>query len=108
MKQFYSISEVSKIVGVNNHTLRYWETKFKVLKPDKSGSKRIYSLEQLEIVKLIKKLLYDEGYTIKGAVNVLKTKSDVEQLKLQFKEEIDNTYIIKRLKSIINILKSKE
>ena len=108
MKQFYKIGEVSKIVWVKEHTLRYWETKFKLLKPDKSGTKRIYSLEQLEIVKLIKQLLYEEGYTIKGAMNVLKTKSDVEQLKLQFTDKIDNTYIIKKLKNIVNILKDKE
>lgn len=66
-KLFYKIGEVSRIAGVEPYVLRYWETEFSFLKPRKTASgQRVYSRKDLEMVLQIKKLLYDERYTIEG------------------------------------------
>ena len=67
-KMFYRIGEVSKLAEVDAPTLRYWEKEFPLLKPQKSQSgQRIYSQRDLELVFRIKKLLYEDGYTVSGA-----------------------------------------
>lgn len=66
-KLFYKIGEVSRIAGVEPYVLRYWETEFSFLKPRKTASgQRVYSRKDLEMVLQIKRLLYDERYTIEG------------------------------------------
>ena len=55
-------------IGCSTHVLRFWESKFSVLKPLKrSGGRRYYRTEDIQLLKSIKSLLYDEGYTIKGS-----------------------------------------
>ncbi len=67
-KLFYRIGEVSRITGLAPYVLRYWETEFSVLRPEKKRSgQRIYSDKDLENILLIKRLLYEDGYTIAGA-----------------------------------------
>jgi DNA-binding transcriptional MerR regulator len=67
-KLYYSISEVSDLVGVKPHVLRYWETQFKVLRPRKGrGGARMYRKRDVEILFDIKQLLYDQRFTIEGA-----------------------------------------
>jgi DNA-binding transcriptional MerR regulator len=76
-KLFYRIGEVSRISGLEQHVLRYWETEFPQIKPDKGKSKqRLYSKKDLDAVLLIKQLLYKEGYTISGARKKLNGKGD--------------------------------
>ena len=66
-KLFYKIGEVSKISGVESYVLRYWETEFSFLKPRKNKSgQRVYIKKDLELILQIKKLLYQERYTIEG------------------------------------------
>ncbi|MCM8815776.1 MAG: MerR family transcriptional regulator [Candidatus Omnitrophica bacterium] len=66
--RYYSIKEVSKITGIAPHILRYWETQFSFLKIQRDHSgRRIYSEKDMDKIKQIQKLLYDEGYTIQGA-----------------------------------------
>lgn len=66
-KLFYKIGEVSKIVGVEPYVLRYWETEFNFLKPRKNKSgQRVYIKKDVELLLAIKKLLYQERYTIEG------------------------------------------
>jgi len=66
-KLFYKIGEVSKIAGVEPYVLRYWESEFQFLKPRKSKSgQRIYVKKDLDLIFQIKKLLYNERYTIEG------------------------------------------
>lgn len=66
-KLFYKIGEVSRIAGVEPYVLRYWETEFSFLKPRKTASgQRVYSRKDLEMVLQIKRLLYEERYTIEG------------------------------------------
>ena len=65
---YKTISEVSAALDVPAHVLRFWETKFSQLKPMKrSGGRRYYRQEDIALLHTIKALLYDEGYTIKGA-----------------------------------------
>lgn len=66
-KLFYKIGEASKIVGVESYVLRYWETEFPFLKPRKSRSgQRVYTKADIDLILQIKKLLYEEKYTIDG------------------------------------------
>jgi DNA-binding transcriptional MerR regulator len=66
-KLFYKIGEVSRIVGVEPYVLRYWETEFHFLKPRKNKSgQRVYIKKDVELLLTIKKLLYQERYTIEG------------------------------------------
>jgi DNA-binding transcriptional MerR regulator len=65
---YYRIGEVSRITGLKPHVLRYWESEFKAIRPFKSGSlQRLYRRKDLDLILKIKKLLYEEGFTIAGA-----------------------------------------
>jgi DNA-binding transcriptional MerR regulator len=67
-KLYYKIREVCEIVGVEAHVLRFWEAEFRVLSPPKSKSgQRTYRPKDIELLLRIKKLLYEEGFTIAGA-----------------------------------------
>jgi len=66
-KLFYKIGEVSRITGIESYVLRYWETEFPFLKPRKNKSgQRVYIKKDLETIIQIKKMLYQERYTIEG------------------------------------------
>ena len=67
-KLYYKIGEVCDICQIQPHVLRYWETEFSQLSPSKNQSgQRIYRYRELQMVRRIKQLLYEEGYTIAGA-----------------------------------------
>ncbi len=67
-KVYYSIGEVCELTGLKPHVLRYWETQFDVLSPTKNrAGNRVYRSKEIELVLLVKSLLYDEKYTIEGA-----------------------------------------
>jgi DNA-binding transcriptional MerR regulator len=71
-KLYYSIGEVSEIVGHEAHVLRYWEEEFDVLNPRKNrAGRRVYTQEDIETVERIRRLLKDEKYTIEGARQVI-------------------------------------
>ncbi len=73
-KLYYSISEVSKITGLEQYVLRYWESEFEQLQPAKNrAGNRIYTNRDIKLILFIKKLLRDERYTIEGAKQVLAT-----------------------------------
>ena len=72
---FRTIAEVADELGVATHVLRFWETKFSQIKPMKaSGGRRYYRPDDVEILKLIKNLLYGNRYTIEGAQRLIKEK----------------------------------
>ena len=72
---FYTISKTATLVGVQTHVLRFWEKKFLYVKPRKSPSgRRYYSSSDIKYLLMIKKLLYEEGFTIKGAINLINNK----------------------------------
>src|SRR3954452_5651659 len=71
---YYKIGEACKALAIQPYVLRYWETEFPALTPSKSRSgQRVYSEKELEIIRRIKELLYEEGYTIAGAKKKLET-----------------------------------
>ena len=67
-KLYYKIGEACKILEIQPYVLRYWETEFPFLSPNKSKSgQRVYSDHEIDVIRRIKELLYEEGYTIAGA-----------------------------------------
>jgi DNA-binding transcriptional MerR regulator len=67
-KEYYSIGEVSDLVGLPAHVLRYWETQFSVLNPSKNRSgNRAYQRKEIRLILLVKQLLYEDKYTVEGA-----------------------------------------
>ena len=67
-KQYFKIGEVSRITEVKPHVLRYWESEFPAIRPQKSRTnQRLYRRRDVELLLCIKQLLYQEGYTIAGA-----------------------------------------
>ena len=97
---YYSISEVSDLVGVKPHVLRYWETQFKMLRPKKGrGGARMYRKRDVETLFEIKQLLYDQRFTIAGARRqILDGKSeDREQIELPF-SKLDREEMVRSLK----------
>ena len=77
-KKYYSISEVSELCAVKPHTLRFWESEFKDLKPIKrKGNRRYYQKKEIEMIRKIQALLYEEGLTISGVKrNLSSTKNN--------------------------------
>ncbi|HLG32406.1 MAG TPA: MerR family transcriptional regulator [Ignavibacteriaceae bacterium] len=71
-KLYYSISEVSKITDIEQYVLRYWETEFEELKPQKNrAGNRIYTNKDIQLILYIKELLREKKYTIEGAKKIL-------------------------------------
>ncbi len=88
-KLYYSISEVSKLTSLKQYVLRYWETEFPELRPSKNrAGNRIYRLNDIKTIFQIKKLLYEEKFTIEGARQKLKSlhKDQETQIDIPFKE----------------------
>ena len=73
-KKYYSITEVAELCEVKAHTLRFWEKQFKDLKPiTRKGNRRYYQNDDIQLIKQIHSLLYQEGMTIAGAKRNLKS-----------------------------------
>jgi len=89
-KLYFRIGEVSRLCGLPTYVLRFWETEFPQLKPPKSNTgQRTYRRADVENVVRIKKLLYDEGFTIAGARAQLKAESKKKQAALPFLVQSD-------------------
>ncbi|VAV98950.1 Transcriptional regulator PA2737, MerR family [hydrothermal vent metagenome] len=96
---FRTISEVADSMGIPQHVLRFWETKFTQIDPMKrGGGRRYYRPEDVDIIEAIRKLLHEDGYTIKGAQKYLKEHGVKNALKMvnaqpdQKEEIIENDY----------------
>jgi DNA-binding transcriptional MerR regulator len=90
---YYRIGEVSRITGLKPHVLRYWESEFKVIKPHKEGSlQRLYRRKDLDLILKIKKLLYEDGFTIAGAKKKIRDLDRLEnrQMKMKWIEKGSN------------------
>ncbi len=74
-KLYYKIGEVAKFTGIKTHVLRYWETEFKSIRPNKSRSnQRLYRKQDIDLILYLKDLLYNQGFTIAGARKKLREK----------------------------------
>ena len=79
-KRYFTIGEVSELCGVKPHVLRYWEQEFTQLKPVKRrGNRRYYQHHEVLLIRRIRELLYEEGFTISGARNRLDSSSPHEE-----------------------------
>ncbi len=96
-KLFYRIGEVSRLTGLEQYVLRYWETEFSQIRPDKGRTgQRLYTKKDLDNILRIKQLLYKDGYTIAGARKKLNGKEDedkvaaaLETAKLELREILE-------------------
>jgi DNA-binding transcriptional MerR regulator len=76
-KRYFTIGEVSELCGVKPHVLRYWEQEFSQLKPVKRrGNRRYYQHHEVLLIRRIRELLYEQGFTIIGARNKLDSRSN--------------------------------
>ncbi len=112
-KLYYRIGEVSKITSTKPHVLRYWESEFNIFRPQKTRSKhRLYKKKDIELIFEIKRLLYEERFTLEGAKKKLKEfklqqKDKVKQAGFDFSENdaINTLQLVeKELKEIRSIL----
>ena len=102
---FRTIAEVADELGVATHVLRFWETKFSQIQPMKrSGGRRYYRPDDVELVRKIKYYLYDKRYTIEGVQKVIKEKG----LKALLGEEIQKDFFAESLEQIDLSEKNKE
>lgn len=77
---FRTIGELSAELGVAQHILRYWETKFPQLKPlQRAGNRRYYRADDVALARRIHRLLSEEGYTVKGVQKLLRSKGPIEE-----------------------------
>jgi len=102
-KRYFTIGEVSELCGVKPHVLRYWEQEFPQLKPVKRrGNRRYYQRQDVLVIRQIRALLYDQGFTIGGARNRLdgeEARDDVtqsHQLARQLRVELEEVIKILR------------
>lgn len=93
-KMAFKIGDVADIVGLKPYVLRYWETEFDALNPQKSAfNQRVYSKRDVETVLLIKKLLYDEKFSIAGAkkkIRELRRELKVEKHWVEVSDKVEN------------------
>ncbi len=109
-KRYFTIGEVSELCGVKAHVLRYWEQEFGQLKPLKrGGNRRYYQHHEVLLIRRIRELLYEEGFTISGA----RSRLDQQQLDNRHPEKIsantrsvDNAEIRRELGGILHLLRT--
>jgi DNA-binding transcriptional MerR regulator len=109
-KRYFTIGEVSELCGVKPHVLRYWEQEFTQLKPVKRrGNRRYYQHHEVLLIRRIRDLLYEQGFTISGARNRLDESvsgSGRAQAARTETGKIDLAAVRSELKSIIEALES--
>lgn len=106
-KTYYSIGEVSELAGVKQHVLRYWESEFPLLKPRKNrAGNRAYRVRDIKVVFLLKRLLYEENYTISRARQKLKFDQEFVkvQLHLSLEELQGPSDVLSQLKRGLHVL----
>jgi DNA-binding transcriptional MerR regulator len=112
-KRYFTIGEVSELCGVKPHVLRYWEQEFTQLKPLKRrGNRRYYQHHEVLLIRRIRELLYEHGFTINGARNRLEepvsmsssTRTVDGQKTITVPQPLSPSNIRKELKSILKML----
>ena len=111
-KRYFTIGEVSELCGVKPHVLRYWEQEFTQLKPLKRrGNRRYYQHHEVLLIRRIRELLYEHGFTINGARNRLEDGGGARDLAIPagtktmtVPQPISPGNIRKELKSILKML----
>ena len=103
-KRYFTIGEVSDLCGVKPHVLRYWEQEFTQLKPVKRrGNRRYYQHHEVLLIRRIRELLYDQGFTISGARNRLDEIASQPAGEAQ-RSAVDLEYIRSEIREVIELL----
>lgn len=108
-KRYFTIGEVSELCGVKPHVLRYWEQEFSQLKPVKRrGNRRYYQHHEVLLIRRIRELLYQDGFTISGARNRLdelaaRKREDAEE-SIGLREQLSS--VRSEIKSILQLIQS--
>ncbi len=111
VREFFSIGDVCQLTDLKPHVLRYWESQFRFLNPAKNRSgNRVYQRREIELILLVKNLLYDEKYTIEGARRRIEEFRRTGELRRETRralqlETIEN--LSNELRNILDILDGK-
>lgn len=105
-KLYFAIGEVSELCDLKAHVLRYWEQEFSTLKPVKrSGNRRYYQRKDILLVRLIRDLLYNQGFTIEGArAQLTNNSNNVTTQNNQSKEVLAS--VVNKLESVLSELEA--
>ena len=110
-KRYFTIGEVSELCGVKPHVLRYWEQEFTQLKPVKRrGNRRYYQHHEVLLIRRIRELLYEQGFTISGARNRLDSRASdlaggIEPAQVEEGPVVDTAKLREELLDILAFLK---
>ena len=108
-KRYFTIGEVSELCGVKPHVLRYWEQEFGQLKPVKRrGNRRYYQHHEVLLIRRIRELLYEQGFTINGArhrLDVLATSDAAETTPSVAEPVIDYAALRRELMEVVELLR---
>jgi DNA-binding transcriptional MerR regulator len=109
-KRYFTIGEVSDLCGVKPHVLRYWEQEFTQLKPVKRrGNRRYYQHHEVLLIRRIRELLYEQGFTISGARNKLDSRmveeADMAPVAVPAVETVDIVALREELTDILRVLR---
>ena len=112
-KRYFTIGEVSELCGVKPHVLRYWEQEFTQLKPVKRrGNRRYYQHHEVLLIRRIRELLYEQGFTISGARNRLDDSLTQDPAvtandsPLATNGEVDLAFVRREIQSILRFLQA--
>lgn len=109
-KRYFTIGEVSELCGVKAHVLRYWEQEFNQLKPVKRrGNRRYYQHHEVLLIRRIRELLYEQGFTISGARNKLESRLiavDLDSALTDNAAGVDLAGVRLELEKILGLLKA--
>jgi DNA-binding transcriptional MerR regulator len=112
VQEFYSIGDVCNLTELKPHVLRYWESQFKFLHPAKNRSgNRVYQRKEIELIMLVKQLLYEEKFTIDGARQKIDDYRKDGELRTVARAALDSQAVValeKDLKGILAILEGKD
>jgi DNA-binding transcriptional MerR regulator len=108
VQEFYSIGEVCELTDLKPHVLRYWESQFKFLSPAKNRSgNRVYQRREVELIQLVKHLLYTEKYTIEGArqkIDEHRRKGEIRGVARAALEQQTIAAVERELREILDVL----
>ena len=105
-KLYFTIGEASILCDTKAHVIRYWETEFRELTPTRRRNRRYYQFYEIKLIRQIRYLLYEEGYTIDGARQWLLASRKEKTQHKQRQATLENPQIIEALKSVLDDLKS--
>lgn len=106
-KRYFTIGEVSELCGVKPHVLRYWEQEFTQLKPVKRrGNRRYYQHHEVLLIRRIRELLYDQGFTINGARNRLDELVAEPAKAVRTARGVDVSAVRKEIQAVIDLLRT--